>query len=336
MGEASDFAREGWRACWLPILLVAAGHTLGFVNQHAARTDWRPGPWPFIAVGLMLFYVPLYGALYRTAFGGRPAEGRGVGGLQWGGVEWRLIAVGIVIAFLTGLALSPFLAVTGVLALVFGSHHLVSLGSLGSLTYWAVAAVPVWLVFVLIMAPRVARLTLGWAYSTAFGKTEPFAGWTPAKRSGWTIAIALALAWAPLLVGYLIAMALTMIESDTITPDAWPLPEAIGAGLLLGLLSAAVTAPLSVGVVCGAYWLLGERGTGPEAEQLPPGPPVEPPADAQAPPAPETERPAETAPGEILEPGSRHDVADPASSHEASAPDEPEPLSSWPHSVLPR
>jgi len=188
IAEASDFSRDAWRACWLPILLVTAGHTLQFLHGHVSPADWRPGVFGMLAYGLMIFYVPLYGGLYRIAVGGRPAAGRGFGGLQWNGVEWRLIAVGVVVAFLIGLSLVPFLALMGVLALVFRSHPVVSLGPLGDFSYAAVATLPVWLLFIWLMAPRIARLMMGGVYSTAREKTEPFGGWEPAKRSGWPIA----------------------------------------------------------------------------------------------------------------------------------------------------
>jgi len=259
IAEASDFSRDAWRACWLPMLLVTAGHTLQFLHGYMSSTEWRPGVFGFLAYVLMIFYVPLYGGLYRIAVGGKPALGRRFGGLQWNGVEWRLVAVGVVVAFLVGLSLVPFLAAMGVLALVFGSHKVVSLGLLGNLSYVAIASIPVWLLFFWLMAPRIARLMLGWAYSTAREKTEPFAGWEPAKRSGWPIAWVLALAWLPLLLGYLTVYALTLIEGDALLPNAWPLPEALGAGILLGALRAAVVAPLLVGAITGAFWLLEEH-----------------------------------------------------------------------------
>jgi hypothetical protein len=295
VAEASDFSRQAWRACWLPMALVTTGHTLQFLHGNMSADEWRPGLFGFLAYALMIFYLPLYGALYRTAIGGRPAAGRGPGGLQWGGVEWRLIAVGVVVAFLIGLSVMPFLAVMGILVLVLGAHRVVSVGPLGSFSYVGLASIPVWLLFFCLMAPRIGRLMLGWAYSTARAKTEPFGGWEPARRSGWPIAWALALAWIPLLLGYLTIYALTLIEGDALTPNAWPLPEALGAGVLLGAMRAAMVAPLMVGVVTGAYWLLTERDleahAAPPVEDAPAEPPpmvhgdADPPDEASLPPA---------------------------------------------------
>ncbi len=253
--EASGFSRHAWRGAWAPILLLTVAHTVMFLASHVARTDWAPWPAP-VPWLMMILYVPLFGGLYRTALGGRAAKSHGFGGLQWGAVEWRLIIVGAVTSVLTAFALIPALAACGVLGLLLGTRRMVTLGPLGSVSALAVASAGVGVLFFLVMAPRVARLMLGWAYSTARGRTEPFAGLGPARRSGWPIALGLILAWAPLLVGQLGVYALSLVEAGTIEPGAWPLPEAVGAGALLGLIQTALVAPLSVGVLCGAYGVL--------------------------------------------------------------------------------
>ena len=254
--EATDLARSAVRECWLPILILTAAHAVIFLNHHAAAGDWRPGILSWLAPLGLVFYVPLYGALYRTALGGEDLKTRGIGGLQWSGVEWRLIAVGVVIVFLIGLAATPFLAATGIAALIPASHAPVSIGALGTWSRWAFVVTPIWLVFFWLMAPRLARLMLGWPFSIARGKTEPFAGLGPSSHSGWALAIALSVALLPILVGQLLVYALTLISEDPVMGGSWPLPQAIGAGVLVGVLTAAVQAPLSVGVLAGAWWLL--------------------------------------------------------------------------------
>lgn len=256
IAEGSDFARDAFRDCWLAILLVALVQTFLFARSHVAPAEWPRSVFDWIVPLGVLFYVPLYGGLYRAALGGRPFASMGPGGLQWTGLEWRLIAVGVVIAFLIGLATMPFFAITGVLALIFHRSPLVSLGPFGSLTTWALASIPVWLVFFVVMAPRIARLMLGWPYSVAREKIEPFAGWGPGKASGWPLAFAIVAAFMPLVLGWLAIYALTLVEPDALTEQGWPLPEAIGVGLLLGLLKAAIVAPMGAGVLACAYWLL--------------------------------------------------------------------------------
>jgi hypothetical protein len=264
VAEGSDLSRAAWRDAWAPMLLVIAGHTLVFMNQHVAASDWHAGIWTFIGPALLIFYIPLYGALYRAALGGRTIESHGPAGLQWNGVEWRLITVGVIIVFLAGLAMTPFLAVTGIAALIMrGTPFTISY--LGTWARWAPGAAIIWAFFFWIMAPRLARLMLGWPYSTGREKTEPFAGWSPAERSGWSIAWAMVGACIPLALGYLGVFAMTLIEGDMLVGNYWPLPEAVGAGLLLGALKAAVTAPLLVGILSGAYWLLEEDRLAEEA-----------------------------------------------------------------------
>jgi hypothetical protein len=259
VAEGSDFVRDAWRECWLPMLLAIAGHTLMFVDQHVPAAEWSPGPLAWIAPLLMIFYVPLYGALYRSALGGHPAASRGPGGLQWSAVEWRLIAVGVVIAFLTGLAMTPFSAITGIAALLL-HNGVFSAGPFGQWARWTPFAILIWAVFFWLFAPRIARLMLGWPFSIARERTQPFAGFIPSRGSGWAIAFALALCFVPLLLGWLAFYAIGLIEADVISGVYWPLPEAVGVGLLLGSLKAGVVAPLIVGVLSGGYWLLeGDR-----------------------------------------------------------------------------
>lgn len=312
IAEASDVSRGAWRAGWAPILLLTLAHTVIFLDRHVAHGGAATGLMTAAACALMIFYVPLYGALYRLALGGRIAGGRGVGGLQWDGVEWRLIAVGVVIAFVTGLVLMPFLAATGVIALVIGLDRTVPVDLLGPTALWKVLCLPVWLLCFVVMAARVSRLMLGWAYSSAREKAEPFAGWAPSKRSGWSIAWALLVCWTPLLIGYLGVLAFSMIEADALAPQIWPLPEAILAGIVLGLIKTAVVAPLSVGVLCGAYWLLEEREAQPAM------------ADAGADDAAIHAAPAQPQP-----------VVPQSVAPEADASEGFQPLSPWPHSALP-
>ncbi len=266
IAEGGDFAREAWREAWLVMLLLVGVQTYLFARGHIAVADWRRSPIDWLVPLLLVFYIPLYGALYRAALGGRPAAGLGVGGLQWRGVEWRLIAVGFVIVFLAGLAMAPFVAASLIAALVMGLHASMSIGPFGGWARWTPATVVIWLLFFWLMAPRIARLMLGWAYSTAAEKIEPFAGWGSSRRSGWPLAFALVAACAPLALGWLALYALTLVEPDTLSGEYWPVPEAVGAGVLLAVLKVAVVAPLGVGVLTGAWWLLeGEGADAPAA-----------------------------------------------------------------------
>jgi hypothetical protein len=275
VAEGSDFAREAWRECWLPMLVVTLGHALMFVDQHVPAADWRPGLLGVIAPLLMVFYVPLYGGLYRAALGGPPRLSKGFGGLQWSAVEWRLIAVGLVLAFIAGLSMTPFLAATAVAALIL-HNGVFSVGPFGQWARWAPVAVVIWAGFLWLMGPRIARLALGWPFSVARERTEPFAGFPLSKGSGWAILVALAAGAVPLVLGWAAFYAIGLIEVDAISGVYWPLPEATGIGILLGALKAMVVAPMIVGVLSAAYWLLegdhlaaGEPEAGPHHARSP-------------------------------------------------------------------
>lgn len=258
LGDASDFTRDAWRDCWAPMLAIVVAHVLTFMGQHVAASEWSPGPWGWLTPLLFIFYVPLYGGLYRAALGGPRLRSLGPAGLQWSGAEWRLIAVTIVFAFIVGVVMTPFLAATAIAALIMGLHQVMSAGPFGQWARWTPAALVIWLIFFWLMGGRIARLALGWPYSVARGKTEPFAGWGPSHRSGWAIAWAFLIVQIPSLIAMAAPAILAMLEPDTLSAAYWPLPEAIGIGLVQGVLYAVVQAPLSVGVLAGAYYFLEE------------------------------------------------------------------------------
>ena len=57
IAEGSDLSREAWRDAWAPMLLVIAGHTLMFMNQHVAASDWHAGIWTFVGPALLIRLV---------------------------------------------------------------------------------------------------------------------------------------------------------------------------------------------------------------------------------------------------------------------------------------
>jgi hypothetical protein len=281
IAEGSDFARDAWRECWGPMLLVVVAHTVIFLNRHALATDWQPGVFRWLLPLLLIFYVPLFGGLYRTALGGEAYRRRGPGGLQWRGDEWLMIVVALVVALFVALAFIPFLALTGLAALIFGTRGVVTVGPLGQWADWAPAALVIWAIYLWLVAPRAARLALGWPYSIARGQLHALAGWGRARKRGWTIAIALLFALIPILLGELALYALALAAPDTYALDHWPLPEAAATGALLGVLKAAVAAPFAVGVLAEAYWRLegvpeAVAATAPSPATTPSGEPVHP------------------------------------------------------------
>ncbi len=324
VAEAGDFARSAWRDCWAVMLIVIVGQTLVFMGAHAAETDWRPWIWPKLGALLTIAYVPLFGALYRLGVGGEPTRSLGPGGLQWTGVEWRLLCVWAVLAFILGLGVAPIAIVSAPL-IYFFRHHAVALGPLGS---WSVATLilaPFWLVFGSILLRLWGRLGLAGSITTARGRISPLSGWSMTRGLGWTIGLAWLVVQIPTLGGWLALMAMNLIEADDLAAGAhavWPLPEAIGAGAVMGILSAAVQLPLSVGLLTGVYCLLKPSETGQDET-----------GDAAA---------AATAALSAHEAGEHRDQDGDANAfdalHQALAEQEardPASLSPWPHSVLP-
>nr|MDQ2861818.1 hypothetical protein [Pseudomonadota bacterium] len=102
-GPAARLVATAWREAWAP--LIFAGVSIGVLLIVAdCGSPWR-GAWLAAA---LLATLPAQGALYRLALG-RP--GRGLGGLQWGRVEWRLLDVWLLTTlFMSILGLLLFIA----------------------------------------------------------------------------------------------------------------------------------------------------------------------------------------------------------------------------------
>jgi hypothetical protein len=105
VGPAVRFVACAWRKAWAALIL--AGVSIG---AFRAAAGWGAGPiWTAAWLGLALGAITVArGALYRSALD-RPRAGPG--GLQWGRVETRLLAVWLLGAvFLFILALLAFVA----------------------------------------------------------------------------------------------------------------------------------------------------------------------------------------------------------------------------------
>lgn len=317
LAEASDFARDVWRDCWAVMLIIVAGRTLVFLGHHVSAVEWTPGVWPTVGEVLTLAYIPLFGALYRLGVGGPALDSLGWGGLQWTGVEWRLLGVWIVLGFALGIVATPLAMVSFPLLYLFKHHAAVSLGPLGSWSAASIFLAPFWLGFAAFILFTWGRLGLAGALTTARQRVSPFASWALTRGLGWTIGLAWLIVQLPMVFGWVGLWAMGLAEAGDIASgpaETWPLLDAAIAGVVVALLAAAIQVPLSVGLLSGLYrWLAQEAGeatlteegvisTLPSQDEIP---------DAPVPPEPE-----------------------PEPEREPEGP--PRALSPWPHTVLPR
>lgn len=108
LAEAVGFLPKALGGAWL-VLLLAMGVAVapGVMCQHGLFMGWMPLAWLVAAIIVKLMLI---GGLYRLALFGKDAvrEGLGVGGVQFGMPELRILVANIVVAlfvFLIAMAL---------------------------------------------------------------------------------------------------------------------------------------------------------------------------------------------------------------------------------------
>jgi hypothetical protein len=259
LDEALDFARGAWRDAWVPVVLTGAGWALLVVAANAQLSDSAAATLRTAGILLLLFHIPLLGALYRSALGGRPYRGLGPGGLQIGGVEARLLVVNAVIGFFCILACAPMMLLSGLFYLGLRRFDGVSLGPLGHWEWWFLAAAVFWAAFILGLIYLLGRLATATPLSIERRRILPWDSWTLTPGHGRAIAMAFIVGHMPTLIVLVALKAFGWIETDAIPTGMhgpWPLPEAIGAGALTGVVLAGLQAPLSVGLIAVFYDVL--------------------------------------------------------------------------------
>lgn len=257
--EAADFARDAWRDAWMAMAVVAAGWALIVISGHAQVTDATASLSRAIGWVLLIGYWPLLGALYRLGLGGRLVRNLGPGGMQFGGAEWRILAVNAILGFFFLLACVPMAVISAGLYATLRRLGGVTLGPLGHWSLWFLIAAALCIAWLAWLAYAAGRLSLATPLSVERRRVSPWIGWPLTEGLGRTIAAAFILAHIPSLIVWLGLQAFGWIEPGD-TPvglhGAWPLPETIGAGVVAGLALSAVQAPLSVGLLIFFYDVL--------------------------------------------------------------------------------
>jgi hypothetical protein len=117
IGQSFGFVPVAWRRAWPALTLMVA---LTVTNQALAMADAGP------AIGLLRALASLaqlglavmaMGALYRIVLeadhAGDPAFRPGAGGIQWGALEWRVLAAGVISGLLIGALVVALLVAWG-------------------------------------------------------------------------------------------------------------------------------------------------------------------------------------------------------------------------------
>ena len=266
--EAARAAYRFWREAWRPalgaLLLLSAATAVQTYLAATGRTGWAM----LAMLPSLIAQMVAYGALFRLAFAdertGEPAFQTGPGGLQWGGMETRLLGATLLLFLLAFLAVILFTFVFLIAFMVAAGgapeglegadtpQELVeALGARGVLvllvTSLAAAALAIW---------ASVRLALVLPATASTGKVQVFETWPLTKGQFWRIFAAMLIASAPPIVGAIFsggAEGVLAVEGDRegvqVLPPAAAAVMAVAGGLVAGVLQA----PLSAGLTAYLY-----------------------------------------------------------------------------------
>jgi hypothetical protein len=257
--EAVDFVRGAWREAWAPMALTSVGWMLIVVGARAQIDFQAADLLERIGWALQIFNLPLLGALYRLGVGGRAYRGLGPAGLQLGGVEWRVLVVNAVLGVFCLFACLPLLFLSGLFFFLLHRLGGITLGPIGHWSWWFLLSSLFWVALIGWLIYMCARLGLATAQSVEHRRILPITGWPSTEGQGRVIAASFILTKAPAAIVILALWAFGWIEPSEAPiglHGPWPLPEAIGAGAVAGLILSVVEAPLSVGLLIFFYDVL--------------------------------------------------------------------------------
>lgn len=257
VGDAFAFWRTSWRQAAVPLTVAAVAAT-GQVLAPA-------GPMAMVAyVVYIAAAVMAEGALFRLSLAGhtaRPLGDPGPGGVQWGGVEWRLLGVMALmyLLFLVAAVVTVFVLV--VVAVGFIGPEAAQLESPEAMAA-ALGGAGQGVLTVLIVAALAGlvwvgvRLSLALPATAAEGRVRLLSTWPMTRGAVLPIIIASILIVLPLVVVSLLAGVFDGMDGDT-ENGAFATAIATAIGVFFYL-------PISVGLLTHFYLRL--RPAPPEGE----------------------------------------------------------------------
>jgi hypothetical protein len=273
--EAMEFARSSWRRAGLIQLVAAAGIAMLFISLRAPLAPAAAGR--LSQAGLvvsLLAWAPLWAVLHSLALGGSAARRVWRGGLQFGWTELRFLVLGGAAVVAATLSLLPLVAISAGVFLVCHGMGQIDLWPFGRLQISFLIAALVWLAGAASLGYAAARLAFSPAATVSRRRLVIAEAWPLTEGRVGAVAAAWILAQGPaVLCLALLALAdsLELLDNST----RWPMPDAIVAGAILGLIVAFVQAPLTSGVLGLMYRR--QRTDRAEAAVEPPVSPLAPP-----------------------------------------------------------
>jgi hypothetical protein len=261
IGGALSFAWSLWTENWRAIWGVLAFYALSATILNAGQLAKDPRLIVAGCVAALIADFPTNGAIFRLAFakeaGDRPDFRLGTLGLQWRGMEWRMLAASLLLAVF--FILVGLLAAVAVSAVIFGvmmargvplttqidpTKLLPMLGPVGE-----GAIQLVFFIAVAVMAFLTVRLSLVMVASAVSGRVQVLKSFPLTRGHFWTVfGLRLAL-WLPAVVlGALLLGGLG--EQSQAGLSAGP---AFAIALVMGVFSAGVLAPLLAAALAYFY-----------------------------------------------------------------------------------
>jgi len=253
--DAAEVARGAWRRLWGVQGLAAAAAAMVFLSLRApmppglAHDLWGMG-W---LIGLFA-WAPLWTGLHRLALGGAAEARIWPGGLQYGRAELRFLALGLAAALALAFAVLPLIAVSSAIFILFRGLGLVRLGLMGEIRWSFLMVAAVWLLAFAALAYAAARVALAPAATISRRRLVVAEVWRASRPHAVEVLTGWVLAQTPLFLAAAVLAAADPLERAAgFGGSRWPLPDALLAAGVLGLVLAFVHAPLTAGVL-GAFY----------------------------------------------------------------------------------
>ncbi len=247
------------------LALTSLAATVYLAGDFANKVEvYLAGIAAYLVVVLMT-----YGAVFRIAFASRhgddPAFTPGVSGVQWRAMEWRMLGALLLLVLFYAIVIAvAFVAVAGVAfgialnkgqiaALTTPQALLAALGPEGQTAVTVLGTVAYAALIYLAI-----RLSLVLAATADEGRIAVLRTWKLTKGQVWRILASMVLIQLPVLFVSVMVAALARAGASGgmgLATDALAPAGALSAGLIIGVLTGGVAAPLGAGVLAYYYMM---------------------------------------------------------------------------------
>lgn len=257
-----------WRSIWGVLALTSLAATVYLAGDFANKVEvYVAGLAAYLLVVLMA-----NAAVFRLAFASRhvddPAFKPGTAGVQWRAMEWRLLGASMLLLLFYAILIAvAFVAVGGVaMGIAMNKGQIAALTTpqalLAALGPQGETAVTVLAAFAYAALIYVAvRLSFALAATADEGRIAVLRTWKLTKGQFWRILVSMLLIQLPVLfVGAVVgALAHTGTTGGMgLAAEAMAPAGALSAGLIMGVLTGGVAAPLAAGVLA-YYYMMSSR-----------------------------------------------------------------------------